>query len=95
MDVGLIRAAAVKLDGEQDVFLYIEDRDQVVALEYEADFSSAEDGEGFFLEGKYVFFVYQYFALRGAVQAAEHVEQCGFSAAGGADDGGEGAILNL
>ena len=62
-------------------------------MEDEADFSSAEDGEGFLFEGEDVFLIYQDFAFCGTIETAKHVEQGGFAAAGGTYDGGEGTVF--
>ena len=50
LDVFFIRMAAVQFNGKQYILFYVQYRNQVVVLEYEADLSSAEDGQGFFFE---------------------------------------------
>ena len=89
VDVFSVDLLAVQLDRQHDVLVDVQDGNQIVTLEDEADPASAEDGELFVLQGKDIFAVHGDAAGRGSVQAAQHVKERGLAAAGCADDGDE------
>jgi hypothetical protein len=58
-------------------------------LKDKADLLAAEDGGLFPVQPRQLRAADLDASLRGGVQPAQHIQQSGFSAAGGADDGGE------
>ena len=78
---------AVQFDGQDDVFVYTEHRDQIEALKDEADFSSAKNRQLIIFQGENVFSGHSDGPFCGAVQSADHVQECGLSAPGSAHDG--------
>ena len=87
-----VNTVPVQLDGESDVFLYIQNRDEIVALEDETDLPSAENTECVVFQFEDVFAIHDDLTGCGAVQTAQHMKQRGFAGTGSADNGGELAL---
>ena len=90
----MIDAALVHENGQGDVFDDIEGGDEVVELVDEADLPAAEDGQFFTALGVDVLAVQIDVAAGGDVHTADDVQEGGFAAAGGADDGDEFALFD-
>ena len=84
-----VRPVAVQFHRQHDVFIHIQHRDQVVALEHKPDLPAPEDGELLVLQPGDVPAVHPHFSRGGPVQSSQHVQEGGFPAAGGAHDGHE------
>ena len=74
-NVVLIYSAVIQSDGEDNVFPYIQGRDQIKTLEDKADLSPAKCGQPVFLQTKDILsFDIDFPGVR-AVQPSQHVEQ--------------------
>ena len=60
----------------------------------EANLSAAEDGQLLILEGEDFIAIHLDTAAGRAVQSTEHMQQGGFTGAGGSDDGNELSLLH-
>lgn len=81
--------------GEENVFFRSESGDQLVALEYEADFGAADARHAVFVEVSDVYAVEQDAARAWGVEASKKAKQRALAAAGSAHDGDEFAMGNL
>ena len=59
LDIGFVDRVAVELDGKDDVFVHVEDGNQIVALEDKSNLAAAEDSERVVLERENVLDVYK------------------------------------
>src|SRR6187551_2087253 len=82
-----VAVSAGKLVREQDVFLGGERGNELVILEYEAEFPPTHEGEFVLRQADDVFTVETNFTCRWVVEAREKTEQCTLPAAGGSEYG--------
>ena len=90
----LIYRVAVQLHGQDDVFIHIQDRHQIVVLKDKADIAAAEDRQFFIVLLCQFVAPDDYAAGGGRIKSAHHVKQRGFAAAGGSHHGHKFALLH-
>ncbi|KAG1260214.1 hypothetical protein G6F65_015110 [Rhizopus arrhizus] len=86
--------AAGQLQRQRDVLGGGQRRQQVEALEHEADLACAQLGAGFLVETAQILAGQRNAAAAGQVQPGQQAEQGGLAGTGGADDGHAGAFMD-
>ena len=95
---GASRGAACgtgEFGGEENVFFGCEGWDELIGLEYEAEFASPEEGERIFVQAGNFFAVELNGAAGDGVETGEETEQGALAGTGRAHDGNELALRNV
>ena len=81
----IVYSVSVELNRQNYVFVRVERRNKIIALENKAYLSAPENGQLVVLERKYVLAVHDDPAVRRSVESAEHMEQRRLAAARSSD----------
>ena len=89
-----VRPLPIQFHGQSNVFIYIQHRNQVVALKNKSYLSAPENSQFVIRQGKDIFPSHFHPALRRSVQSSHHVQKRRLAAAGSPHDRHEFSIFH-
>ena len=81
----LIHRVTVQFDRQDNIFIYVQNRDKVVILKNEADVAAPKNSELFVILLCQFLVAHDHGSAGGCIQSSHHVKQSGLAAAGGSN----------
>ncbi|MNW58622.1 hypothetical protein D3C74_364990 [compost metagenome] len=90
----LIHAGSVELNRQHNIFINVQNRNQIIALEYKADSPASKYRQPLIIHTENIIIIHINLALCGPIQSAKHMKQRAFPAAASTDDSYELTFFN-